>query len=280
MVHQSAAFNMLYATDAARWHAVLARDTRADGLFYYAVATTGIYCRVVCKARRPLWRNVRFFDTREAARAARYRPCKLCDPDLVPQPHAAESVAVRPAAILFADIKGFARLSAPWPAERTLELIDAFQRTLAVPIHANGGLVHKQMGDGLMAVFGDCSASPDDAVRACTAALAMRVTLATWNAERRVKGEPAIAVGIGVHYGMAAFRSGPQGADLIVGDSVNVASRLERATRRLQADLVVSEPAIRALPPDDAERVMPHFGPRLFIRLAGCRACHVHVAKG
>jgi AraC family transcriptional regulator, regulatory protein of adaptative response / methylated-DNA-[protein]-cysteine methyltransferase len=62
------------------WHAVSVRDASLDGTFYYAVATTGIYCRPSCPARRPKRDNVRFYATAAAAEAAGYRPCKRCRP--------------------------------------------------------------------------------------------------------------------------------------------------------------------------------------------------------
>jgi AraC family transcriptional regulator of adaptative response/methylated-DNA-[protein]-cysteine methyltransferase len=70
--------------DEACWAAVMARDASADGKFYTAVATTGIYCRPSCAARRPKRENVRFFATCADAEAAGYRPCKRCKPDRPP----------------------------------------------------------------------------------------------------------------------------------------------------------------------------------------------------
>jgi AraC family transcriptional regulator of adaptative response/methylated-DNA-[protein]-cysteine methyltransferase len=67
--------------DAQRWSAVLKRDVRADGFFYYAVRTTGVYCRPGCGARRPRRENVTFYPDRAAAEAAGYRPCRRCRPD-------------------------------------------------------------------------------------------------------------------------------------------------------------------------------------------------------
>lgn len=64
-----------------RWAQVLARDPAADGLFFYSVASTGIYCRPSCGARHPHPGNVRFHATREEAEAAGFRPCKRCKPD-------------------------------------------------------------------------------------------------------------------------------------------------------------------------------------------------------
>ncbi len=68
-------------TDARAWEAVVARDGTHDGRFVYAVATTGVYCRPGCGARRPLRRNVRFFPGGTEARAAGFRPCLRCRPD-------------------------------------------------------------------------------------------------------------------------------------------------------------------------------------------------------
>lgn len=70
-----------FDADADRWRAVLTRDRRADGAFYYAVVTTGIYCRPSCGARTPNRANVRFFDTAARAGDAGFRACKRCRPD-------------------------------------------------------------------------------------------------------------------------------------------------------------------------------------------------------
>ena len=69
-----------FASDDARWQAVCARDRAADGHFYFAVATTGVYCRPNCAARQPRRENVRFYDTIAAAEAAGFRACKRCRP--------------------------------------------------------------------------------------------------------------------------------------------------------------------------------------------------------
>jgi AraC family transcriptional regulator of adaptative response/methylated-DNA-[protein]-cysteine methyltransferase len=80
--------------DDARWGAVLARDAAFDGYFYYSVATTGIYCRPSCAARRPKRAHVRFHNTVEEAEEAGFRPCKRCKPKEKPLAEAhAEMVA-------------------------------------------------------------------------------------------------------------------------------------------------------------------------------------------
>ena len=72
-------------TDDARWAAVEQRDANADGRFYYAVRTTGVYCRPSCAARLPRRENVSFHATRAEAEQAGFRPCKRCRPDAAPQ---------------------------------------------------------------------------------------------------------------------------------------------------------------------------------------------------
>jgi AraC family transcriptional regulator of adaptative response/methylated-DNA-[protein]-cysteine methyltransferase len=69
------------ATDESRWAAVLARDKAADGTFVLGVKTTGIYCKPSCPARKPLRKNVRFYDTCGEAEAAGFRACKRCKPN-------------------------------------------------------------------------------------------------------------------------------------------------------------------------------------------------------
>src|SRR6478736_4438991 len=79
-----------------RWAAVAARDPKADGLFYYSVKTTGVYCRPSCAARLPKPENVRFHATCHDAEKAGFRPCKRCKPDEASgaERHAAKMAAV------------------------------------------------------------------------------------------------------------------------------------------------------------------------------------------
>ncbi|HEY6670252.1 MAG TPA: bifunctional DNA-binding transcriptional regulator/O6-methylguanine-DNA methyltransferase Ada [Methyloceanibacter sp.] len=76
----------------AMWAAVVARDASFAGQFYIAVKTTGVYCRPGCPARLPKRDNVRFFDTRDEAERAGFRPCKRCKPNQpsLDQVHAAK----------------------------------------------------------------------------------------------------------------------------------------------------------------------------------------------
>lgn len=71
-----------FLSDDARWQAVAANDGAADGLFYYAVTTTGVYCRPSCRSRLPRRSNVEYFSRCADAEKKGFRPCKRCKPGL------------------------------------------------------------------------------------------------------------------------------------------------------------------------------------------------------
>lgn len=93
--HTAARIATDFITQDPRWQAVVARDAAADGQFYYAVRSTGVYCRPSCGARLARPENVTFHDTREQAEAAGFRPCKRCRPEQAPlaEQHAARVAA-------------------------------------------------------------------------------------------------------------------------------------------------------------------------------------------
>ncbi len=73
-----------YGSADERWAAVGRRDRNADGVFWYSVSSTGVYCRPSCGARAALRKHVAFHDSQEAAQAAGFRPCQRCKPDQPP----------------------------------------------------------------------------------------------------------------------------------------------------------------------------------------------------
>ncbi len=73
-----------YADEQSRWEAVRRRDAGADGVFWYSVRSTGVFCRPSCGARPALRKNVAFHDSREEALGAGFRPCMRCKPEQPP----------------------------------------------------------------------------------------------------------------------------------------------------------------------------------------------------
>ena len=75
--------NYKIITDCEKWQAVVSCDKNYDGIFYYGVKTTGIFCRPSCKSKTPIKDNVVFFDNAAQAMVSGFRPCKKCCPDKI-----------------------------------------------------------------------------------------------------------------------------------------------------------------------------------------------------
>jgi adenylate cyclase len=150
---------------------------------------------------------------------------------------------LREATILFADIRDFT----PWveasdPREVVRDL-NAYFTEMETAIRTHGGLVVQYIGDEIEAVFGAPVARADHARRAVRAALEMRARLAAWNTERTRSGRPPLRNGIGIHTGTVlagSIGSADRLSYALVGDPVNLASRLQGLTKELQADVLVS----------------------------------------
>jgi len=132
--------------------------------------------------------------------------------------------------ILFADIRGFTRISEHAPPEKIVSLLNRYFSAMTDIIFAHGGTLDKYLGDGLMALFGAPTATPDDASNALNAAVAMQRRLIGINRELHDEGFPEIGVGMGLHTGEVVV--GYIGSDrrseyTAIGDAVNTSSRLE-----------------------------------------------------
>lgn len=95
-----------FATDRARWSAVRSRTPRADGVFFYAVSTTGVYCLPSCASRPARRENVAFYGTREDAERAGFRPCRRCRPDLAPREEREASIIAEACRFLDGAVEG------------------------------------------------------------------------------------------------------------------------------------------------------------------------------
>ncbi|HEY0024118.1 MAG TPA: adenylate/guanylate cyclase domain-containing protein [Longimicrobium sp.] len=130
---------------------------------------------------------------------------------------------------LFADVRGFTSLAEGMDPERVIGLLNELVGRMGAAVEAEGGVVDKFLGDGLMAIFGAPGVQPGHALHAVRAAVRMRDAVAGVNAERAVRGEANVEVGIGINSGPAV--AGNMGSPgrlnyTVLGESVNLASRL------------------------------------------------------
>src|SRR5262245_35965689 len=149
-----------------------------------------------------------------------------------------------PVAVLFADIKGFTAASESLGAEAAMELLQEFHHHVTRVVFQHRGTLEKYIGDAVMATFGTPSAEPDDASRALRCAWQLLGETRRWSEQRGARGATPVQIGIGINYGEAVVGSLGDGQRLdyaVIGDSVNVASRLERLTRELDVQIVVSD---------------------------------------
>jgi len=167
------------------------------------------------------------------------------------------------AAVLFADIVGFTGHAEMLSPEETLELLRAYHGRMAAAVFTHGGTLDKFIGDGLMATFGTPDPSEQDAADAVACARAILDTVGDWNGEREEAGLKPVRVGVGVHAGPVVMGNIGDARRLefaVIGDTVNVASRLERLTRTLETDLVLSAAAVDLVrqqrAPEAAEKLL------------------------
>ncbi|HEV2707476.1 MAG TPA: adenylate/guanylate cyclase domain-containing protein [Pyrinomonadaceae bacterium] len=144
--------------------------------------------------------------------------------------------------LLFADIRGFTRLSEHAPPDRIVRILNRYFTAMSEIIFRHGGTLDKYIGDGLMAMFGAPTATPEDACNAVAAAVAMQREIAHINADLRSERLPEISIGIGLNTGEATvgyIGSERRSEYTAIGDNVNLAARLE--ANALPGQILLSE---------------------------------------
>ena len=156
--------------------------------------------------------------------------------------------------ILFADVRGFTTLSESMPAEEVIALLNRYFEQVNQAIHEEGGTISCFMGDGIMAIFGAPKAMLRPSIAAFAAARAMLSALGGLNRELLAEGKTPLAIGIGLHVGEAIV--GHLGSKArhdysAIGDTANVASRIEGLTKELGYQLVCSQAVVTELARED-----------------------------
>lgn len=190
---------------------------------------------------------------RERANLARHFPPSIVD-EMAAQNQPLAEVRSQTVAVMFADIVGFTGLSQRQSPEETMQLLRDFHRRMESAVFYHKGTLHKFLGDGIMATFGTPEPTPADAGNALACAQGMLNEMDRWNEERAKEGKEAVILSIGLHYGNVVL--GDIGSErllefAVIGDAVNVASRLEEVSRDLGTRLVVSDALVEAIPATD-----------------------------
>jgi len=161
--------------------------------------------------------------------------------------------------VLFTDIRDFTALSDQLPPEEVFGFLNEYLDAMIEVLVARGGFIDKFLGDGILTVFGLPVRTDNHAEAAFLAASDMQNKLTELNARRLAAGKPPIAIGSGLHSGPVI--AGNVGSSLklqytVIGDTVNLASRIEGMNKRWSSAVTLSEETWNRLP-EDLRRTQP-----------------------
>ncbi len=146
--------------------------------------------------------------------------------------------------ILFADIRSFTRYSEVRPPDEIVRRLNEYFEAMAIEIDNNGGIVDKFIGDGILAFFGVLDDTTNPSVNGTRAACGMQRALKRLNSVWQQREEQPFAIGIGLHTGevmVGNIGSSYKAEFTVIGDAVNLASRLESNTKTVGEPILVSE---------------------------------------
>jgi PAS domain S-box-containing protein len=164
--------------------------------------------------------------------------------------------------VLFVDIIGFTRVSATLTSVSTMALLREYLAIFEEAVFAHGGTLDKFLGDGLMATFGTPITGPEDATNAIRSACLMGEKIVAWNGKRIAAGLEPLRIGIGLHHGEVVL--GDIGGErrmefAVIGNTVNIANRIEAMTRQLDIAILASQDVIDAVGRENHSEVLQDF---------------------
>ncbi len=146
--------------------------------------------------------------------------------------------------VMFSDIRGFTTISEKLTPQELVSLLNEYLTAMTNEVFRYDGLLDKYIGDAIMAVFGAPLSQPDHARRACLTALGMMKELKRLQMKWKQEGRPEVRIGIGINTGDMVV--GNMGSDMrfdytVMGDAVNLASRLEGTNKEYGTGVIISE---------------------------------------
>ncbi len=189
---------------------------------------------------------------RERANLGRHFPPNIVD-QMAERDQPLGAVRNQVVAVMFVDIVGFTGVAERQSPDDVVDLLRAFHGRMESAVFDQHGTLDKFLGDGLMATFGTPDPGPRDAANAINCGRAMLADIDLWNQDRRDAGAEPIKISIGIHFGTVVL--GDIGSTrrleyAVLGDTVNVASRLEELTRSLGVRMAISDDLAQAVRDD------------------------------